>query len=274
MKRIRPSLYDSLLAISAPPRRPEIIILIPSAPYACRSYRHLYSTTVRNFAFKLTCNIVSYYVRIKFRTFKLQRYLSELPFGDLFDSSLSLSTSCPPLPIIIPGRAVLTVTVISFSVLSIIIFWKAGFCKPGVQIFPYLGIFNKFTWKIFSANQFESHPLIIPNLLPIGFTFVPSVLIWCFFNFVNLTVKHECYMVWSFSYPVKLFPEVLFAVFSEHDLRRHEHSLHRGCFLRLLHFILWLPVRNCRQESFSSLRDASCELNLRYQAPCLHLYRL
>src|SRR5450759_1582873 len=88
-------------------------------------------------------------------------------------SSFSLSTSCPPFPMIIPGRAVLTVTVISFSVLSIIILERLAFASLALR---YSLIFESSTSlpeKSFPPYQFESHPFIMPNLLPIGFTFCP-----------------------------------------------------------------------------------------------------
>src|SRR5664280_1022409 len=56
----------------------------------CRSDRHLYSTTVRNFALKLTCNIVSYYVSIKFRTFNFKDIYLNFLLGDLLEFFLKL----------------------------------------------------------------------------------------------------------------------------------------------------------------------------------------
>src|SRR5512133_1005581 len=73
----------------------------------------------------------------------------------------------------IPGRAVLTVTVISFRVLSMIIFEMLAFASLAVRYSLIFVSSTSLPEKSFPPNQFESHPLIIPNLLPIGFTFCP-----------------------------------------------------------------------------------------------------
>src|SRR5664280_3698176 len=135
----------------------------------------------------------------------------------------------------IPGRAVLTVTVISFSVLSIIIFERLAFASLAFRYSLILVSSTSLPEKSFPPNQFESQPLIMPNLLPSGFTFCPICSNLMFFqlrySYCQARVLHGL----IFFLPCKLVPEVQSAAFSEHGLRRHEHFLHRGCFLRLLH---------------------------------------
>src|SRR5512133_54173 len=160
-------------------------------------------------------------------------------FVIFLSSSFSLSTSCPPLPIIIPGRAVLTVTVISFSVLSIIIFERLAFASLAFRYSLILVSSTSLPEKSFPPYQFESHPLIIPNLLPIGFTFCPICSNLMFFQLrLSYCLARELRGL-IFFLPCKLFPEVLSEVFSERVLRQHEQVSHRGCCLRLshLHFL-------------------------------------
>src|SRR5665811_787044 len=132
--------------------------------------------------------------------------------------------------IMIPGRAVLTVTVISFSVLSIIIFERLAFASLAFRYSRILVSSTSLPEKSFPPNQFESQPLMIPNLLPIGFTFCPIcsnlMLFQLHFSYCRAQGLHDL----IFSSTCKLFPVVLSGVFSVHDRCRHEHFLHRDCF--------------------------------------------
>ncbi|OPZ55763.1 MAG: hypothetical protein BWY89_01258 [Bacteroidetes bacterium ADurb.BinA012] len=90
-------------------------------------------------------------------------------------SSFSLSTSCPPLPMMMPGRAVFTVTVMSLRVRSMTIFERLALASLAFRYSLILVSSTSLPEKSLPPYQFESHPLMIPILLPIGFTFCPIV---------------------------------------------------------------------------------------------------
>ena len=106
-KGVLPSLYISERAISAPFRRTgDLNFLSLQHPFSCRSNRHFSGTTVGDFSFHLAGDITGYNLSIQFRAFDFKYIDLNLLFGDLLSSSFSLSTSWPPLPIIIPGLEV------------------------------------------------------------------------------------------------------------------------------------------------------------------------
>src|SRR5512133_2337278 len=147
-----------------------------------------------------------------------------------FNSSFSLSTSCPPLPMMIPGRAVFTVTVISLSVLSIMILEMLAFASLALRYSLILVSSTSLSEKSLPPNQFESQPLIMPNLLPIGFTFCPIILrlmlVQLHFSYYRARESHGL----IFSLTCKLFPGELSEVSSGRARCRHEHFSRRDCF--------------------------------------------
>ena len=90
-----------------------------------------------------------------------------------FNSSLSLSTSCPPLPMIRPGRAVQTVIVMSLRVRSITIRDTLAFARRALRYLRSLLSSSSLSPYFLPPYQLESHPRIIPKRLLIGFTFCP-----------------------------------------------------------------------------------------------------
>src|SRR5665647_853643 len=73
----------------------------------------------------------------------------------------------------IPGRAVLTVTGMSLRVRSMIIFERLAFASLAFRYSLILVSSTSLLEKSLPPYQLESHPLMIPTLLPIGLTFCP-----------------------------------------------------------------------------------------------------
>ena len=119
---VRPSLYISLRAISAPFKRPLSWILIPSAPM--RMVEAIAIFTARRYAIlpsSWRAILVATMVASSSGRLTSKMLICTSFLVIFFSSSFNLSTSCPPLPMMKPGRAVQTVTVTSFRVRSITI---------------------------------------------------------------------------------------------------------------------------------------------------------
>ena len=76
---------------------------------------------------------------------------------------------------IMPGRAVKIVTVTSLSERSIAIFEIPALPRRAFKYLRILSSSTSFLEKSLPPYQLESHPLMIPNLRPIGFVFCPIV---------------------------------------------------------------------------------------------------
>ena len=171
---IRPSFIVSLRAISAPPTRPETWTLIPSAPIRIVDAIAVFTarrndTRPSNWR-AMFCPTITASTSGRF-TSKILIWTS-LPVS-FFNSSLSLSTSWPPLPMMIPGRAVAIVTVTSFSVRSMMIFEMLAFAKRTFRYLRILASSTNFSEKSLPPNQLESQPRMMPRRFAIGLTFCP-----------------------------------------------------------------------------------------------------
>ena len=96
---------------------------------------------------------------------------------NFFNSSLSLSTSCPAFPIMIPGLAVVIVIVTNLRVLSMITRETLAFARRVKIYFLILSSSAIIFPKSFPPYQLDSHPLIIPSLFPTGLVFCPIIIL-------------------------------------------------------------------------------------------------
>src|SRR5215218_7798879 len=176
---MRPSLYPSVRAISAPFRRPPTCTLIPSAPA-----RMAFCTARFMARRKLTrctswCAIESATscASTSGRLTSSTLIATSLPGERRASSSRSLSTSAPPLPITTPGRAVCTVTMVLPGLRSISISLSEAWPRRWPR---YLRIFSSSTslaGKSRSAYQRLLQGATIPRRKPLGCVFCPTALL-------------------------------------------------------------------------------------------------
>ena len=75
--------------------------------------------------------------------------------------------------------------------------------NTGIQILADLLIFNGFSAPFFPPNQLESHPRMIPNLLPIGLAFCPiQILFFVTVVFVHSGSYHNGDMVGALTHTI------------------------------------------------------------------------
>src|SRR5438309_5861018 len=172
----RPSWYPSVRAISAPPRRPAHLILIPCAP------RRIALCTARFMARRNEMRWLSWCTTLSPTSCALSsgRLISStlsptsLPVS-CASSSRSLSTSAPRLPITTPGRPVCTVTV-TFPGLRSMCTSAIAACES--RAFRYLRIRSssfRSSGKSRRAKYRERHGLMIPSRNPYGCVFWPTL---------------------------------------------------------------------------------------------------
>src|SRR5712691_1141532 len=173
----RPSWYPSVRAISAPPSRPAVLILIPCAPI------RIALCTARFIARRKEMRCVSWCATLSATSWASSsgRLISStliptsLPVSWV-SSSRSLSTSAPRFPITTPGRPVWTVTVtfpgLRSMCTSAIAAWES-------RAFRYLRIRSsslRSSGKSRRAKYRERHGLMIPSRNPYGCVFWPTLL--------------------------------------------------------------------------------------------------
>src|SRR5690625_2176811 len=114
-------------------------------------------------------------------------------FVIFFNSSRSISICSPPLPIITPGRGVLSVSRIRLGVLSIMTLDNPPFRNLASRYSLSLVSSNRIAGSLSSEYQLESQPLIIPNLSPVGLVFCPKLTSFFFcYKFILLFCHSHC----------------------------------------------------------------------------------
>src|SRR5213083_265956 len=172
----RPSWYPSVRAISAPPRRPAHLILIPCAPMRialCTARFIARRNEMRWFSWCTTLSPTSWALSSG-RLISSTLMPTSLPVS-CASSSRSLSTSAPRLPITTPGRPVWTVTV-TFPGLRSMCTSAIAACES--RAFRYLRIRSsslRSSGKSRRAKYRDRHGLMIPSRNPYGCVFCPTL---------------------------------------------------------------------------------------------------
>src|SRR3954469_5905620 len=172
---MRPSLYPSVRAISAPFRRPATCTLIPSAParMAFCTARFMARRKLTRCTSWCAMESATSCASTSGRLTSSTLMATSLPGLRRASSSRSLSTSAPPLPITTPGRAVCTVTMVLPGLRSMLISLIEA-CPR--RWFRYLRIFSssmRSVGKFRSAYHLLRHGATIPRRKPLGCVFCP-----------------------------------------------------------------------------------------------------
>src|SRR3954470_18296422 len=172
---MRPSLYPSVRAISAPFRRPATCTLIPSAPA-----RMAFCTARFMARRKLTrctswCAIESATscASTSGRLTSSTLIATSAPPERRPSSSRSLSTSAPPLPITTPGRAVCTVTITLPGLRSMLISLSEACPRRWFRYLRILASSTRSAGKFRSAYQRLRQGATMPRRKPRGCVFCP-----------------------------------------------------------------------------------------------------
>src|SRR6266480_1596469 len=172
----RPSWYPSVRAISAPPRRPAHLILIPCAPMRialCTARFIARRNEMRWFNWCTTLSPTNWALSSG-RLISSTLMPTSLPVS-CASSSRSLSTSAPRLPITTPGRPVWTVTVTLPGLRSMCTSAIAA-CES--RAFRYLRMRSsslRSSGKSRLAKYRDRHGLMIPSRNPYGCVFCPTL---------------------------------------------------------------------------------------------------
>src|SRR6056297_419832 len=172
----RPSLYCSVRAISAPPNLPAHFILIPFAPILMAEDIAVFIARLKDTRASSCCAMFceTRLESISGRLISLTLICTSL-FVIFLSSSLRSSICSPPLPMITPGRDVLSVRRILLGVLSMITLESPPFLKRASRYSRSFVSSSTMAGSFSSEYQLESHPLIIPNLSPVGLVFCPKL---------------------------------------------------------------------------------------------------
>src|SRR3984893_14099395 len=174
----RPSRYHSIRAISAPPRRPEQLIRIPSAP------RRIADCTARfiarrNATRRSSCCAIDSATSVASSSgLRISTMLMTTSDAVISATRLrNLSMSAPFLPITTPGRAEWIVTRHFLCGRSITIRATAACFSSLCRISRILtSSCSSLPYSFLPANQRESHVRLMPRRSPIGLIFSPIVL--------------------------------------------------------------------------------------------------
>src|SRR3954469_11342438 len=172
---MRPSLYPSVRAISAPFRRPASCTLIPSAP------ARMAFCTARFMARRNDTRCTSWWAiesamscaSTSGRFTSSTLIATSLPPERRPSSSRSLSTSAPPLPITTPGRAVCTVTITLPGLRSISISLIEACPRRWWRYFRIFSSSTSLAGKSRSAYQRLRQGATMPRRKPRGCVFCP-----------------------------------------------------------------------------------------------------
>src|ERR1700720_2542859 len=171
----RPSRYHSMRAISAPPRRPEQLIRMPSAPRRIADCTARFMAR-RNATRRSSCCAIDSATSVASSSgLRISTMLMTTSEAVISATRLrSLSMSAPFLPITTPGRAEWIVPRHFLCGLSMTIFEIAACLRFFMSVARIaMSSCRSFPYSVRPANQRESQVRLTPSRRPIGLTFCP-----------------------------------------------------------------------------------------------------
>src|SRR5579883_2731841 len=177
----RPSRYHSIRAISAPPRRPEQLMRMPSAPRRIADCTARFMAR-RNATRRSSCCAIDSATRVASSSGFLISTMLITTSDEVMSATFlrSLSMSAPFLPITTPGRAEWMVTRHFLCGRSITMRATAACLSSLCRISRILtSSCNSLPYSALPANQRESQVRLMPSRRPAGLTFCPIAFSLC-----------------------------------------------------------------------------------------------